>query len=247
MSKRLLAIAAAALSLPMVASAQVGVNGLIGSEWTGITPVQVLFDEAAPTSNFGSPTNLTAGSSYEIFMRADANYLYTAVRTTGNGISSGLFANLYYSVRYGPGPVGNNGSSIAFQITNDNGFDPNVGTLFPDAASPTPGTTGLIRFATTNAVGSPSVIESAIDLSVFLGNALGIPTFTLGANTPVGIRLNLSQSFGYSVAGGQASYGDTRLGYVSLPTSAVPEPSTYALMAAGLAGLLVLQHRRRRA
>ncbi len=77
----------------------------------------------------------------------------------------------------------------------------------------------------------------------FLGNALNVTGF--GAANPVGIRLSLSQSFGYSVADG-GSYGDTRLGYVSLDTTTVPEPSTYALFAAGLAARGVVARRRRK-
>ena len=35
-------------------------------------------------------------------MRRDANYLYTAIRTTGGGDAAGLlFSNLYFSLRYG--------------------------------------------------------------------------------------------------------------------------------------------------
>ena len=119
-----------------------------------------------------------------------------------------LFANLYYSVRSGPGPFGNAGQSIAFEITNDRAFNPNIGTPYPDNGS------NLIQYVTSSSVGNPDILESAIDLSVFWNNALGVGGFDPDPNA-VGIRLNLSQSFGYSVAGGQADYGDSRLGYVS--------------------------------
>jgi len=66
-----------------------------------------------------------------------------------------------------------------------------------------------------------------------------------GAVSPAGIRLNLSPSFGYSVAGGQSNYADTQLGYVSLAEDVMPEPSTNALLAVGLAALSVVARRRR--
>jgi len=51
------------------------------------------------------------------------------------------------------------------------------------------------------------------------------------------VVLRLSQSFGYSVAGG-GSYGDDRLGVVTLEASAVPGPVVVAL------GLIAWRRRR---
>jgi len=56
--------------------------------------------------------------------------------------------------------------------------------------------------------------------------------------------LRLSQSFGYSVAGG-ATYGPDRLGVVQL-AGAVPEPSTWAMMIPGFAGVGFMTYRRRK-
>ncbi|NUZ05821.1 PEP-CTERM sorting domain-containing protein [Piscinibacter koreensis] len=219
-------------------AAPVGLDGAIGAEWAGVTPVQVLYNPAAPTSNFGAPTNMSNSTAYQIFTRRDSNYLYAAVQTTGGGDAAGLlFSNLYYSLRYGPGTYGNNGSSIAFEITNDRAFNPNTGIYYNDTAA------DLIRFVALDNVGSPDVIEAAIDLSVFTANALGVGGFGLPAGeTAAGIRLNLSQSFGYSVAGG-ATYGDARLGFVPL-AGTVPEPGALALSSLALLALAGTRRRR---
>jgi hypothetical protein len=232
-----LAIATLAL-LPALASAQpTGLDGIIGADWAGYTATQVSYNSAAPESNFGSPTNQSDQTGYEIFLRRDTQYLYTAVRTTGGRNAGGLlFSNLYFSTRSGTGPYGNIGSSIGFEVTNDRAFAPGVPGYFNDTPS------DLIRVATSS-VGGVDVIESAISLSAFTSNALGVTGYA-PPTSPVGIRLNLSQSFGYSVAGGADSYGDARLGFVSLATT-VPEPSSYALMFAGLAAVGMVARKRR--
>lgn len=227
----------AAILAPAMSSAQVSVDGQLGAEWAGVSATQVLFNPFAPTSNFGAPTNQNHATAYEILMRRDANWLYTAIRTTSGGSADPLmFANLYYSVRAGVGPFGSTGSSIGFEITNDRAFFPGGACCFNDNAG------NLIQVATST--GAVDVLESAINLSAFWTNALGVTGFNPDPN-PVGIRLNLSQSFGYSVAGGQAFYGDERLGFVPavVPT---PEPATLTLMASGFVGIAAFARRRRR-
>lgn len=230
-------VAAVAALVPSVLSAQVGLDGAIGADWTGSTAKQVNYSAAALNGNFGAPDNINTPTGYEIFMRRDANWLYTALRTTAGRNSGGLlFANLYYGLRFGAGPFGSSGgSTLSFEVTNDRAFLAGSGPYFNDNAS------NLIQYATTS-VGGVDIFESAIHLSAFTGNALGVTGYVPDASA-VGIRLNLSQSFGYSVAGGQTNYGDERLGFV--PLAVVPEPSTYALMAAGLAALGLVARRRR--
>lgn len=237
--KRVLFSAAIAVASTSLVAAPTGVDGVIGSEWSGTTAVVVGYDGSTPLGNFGTPTNTNHQTGYEIFMRRDGQYVYTAIRTTGPGDSGGLnFANLYFSLRYGAGPVGSAGSSIGIEVTNNQAFRPGVAGYFGDTAA------DLIRFATFSGTSADAdVIEAAIDLSVFTTNALGVTGFGLPpGETAVGIRLNLSQSFGYSVAGG-SGYGDTRLGFVDLPAATVAAPSVPALFGAALL-LLALQRRR---
>jgi hypothetical protein len=154
-----------------------------------------------------------------------------------------FFSNLYFSTRFGPGTYGNSGESIGFEVTNDRAFKPGGSAGYSNDVGG--GTGGLIQWATTN-VNNVGIIEAAFSLSIFTSNALGLSEYSTPVS-PVGIRLNLSQSFGYSVAGGQTDYGDERLGFVALPQTAIPEPSTYALMGAGLLGLFAAHRRRNRA
>lgn len=205
------------------AKAQVSIDGILGSEWLGVTPVNVAFNALAPTDNFGTPTNENRAIGYDIYLRADASWVYVGLQTTTNNDSAPVFANLYFDTNPG------SGSDIGFEITNSRAFVPGSLGYYPAS----------ISFATApGSVSTPSVIETAIPLSYFTTNVLvpGLPVATSA------IQLRLSQSFGYSVAGG-SSYGDTRLGQV-----AIPEPSTYALLfGACVSGVVALRRFRAKA
>lgn len=231
----------AVTTAPLLALAgPVGLDGVIGADWAGVTAAHVTYDAAAPVSNFGAPTTTNSNVAYDIYMRSDSQYLYVAVAETGPAVDNTLnFANLYFRLYYNGGT---SYSSIGFETTNDDAFYPNTGAKVYDTAA------NLIQ----TAVGTTTddhVIEAAIDLSVFTDNALGVPGFgglPSGASDPQ-IMLTLSQSFGYSVAGGMANYGASDLGLVTLPAaSAVPEPASLALVGLALAGVAGAARSRRR-
>jgi hypothetical protein len=229
-----LALAAASLALG-ASAAPTALDGVLGAEWTGVTAASVTHNAAAAEGNFGTPTSQTTGAAYDIYMRRDENYVYTLLQTTSGGTSAGAFANLYFSLRYGTGTYGSGGSSIGFEVTNDRAFRPGVGGYFADTGA------DLIRYVVS---GGGSIIEAAFDLSLFTSNALGVTGYGLpSGETAVGIRLNLSQSFGYSVAGGE-TYGGARLGFVDLPAAAaVSAPGSVALVGLGLLGLAAVGRR----
>jgi len=215
-------LAAAAYAAP------VGIDGTIGGEWAGYTPVSVTYNSGAPMHNFGAPTSETNGVSYDIYTRGDSDYVYVGLITTGDPVSyagANLFANLYFSTDVSMG------SNIGFEVNNQQAFVPGVPGYYPYTAL-----ADDIHFATTGPGVVPAVIEFAAPWEVFTENALGLSN-SLPAPAEF-VQLRLSQAFGYSVAGG-TSYGDDRLGIIPV----VPEPSTLALVALGMCGVFGLRRR----
>ena len=228
-----------AFGFASICDAQVSVDGVRGAEWTGVAPTSVLYDSAAPIGNFGTPTNKNHTVAYDVYLRSDNNYVYGFLETkpAGAGIDSYdptlAFTNLYFSTN--PFGLGGTGSgSIGFELQNNRAFKPGgtgylAGTL-----------TGLgfsivtIPGTAYGSGGAASVVEFAAPWSYFTSDPQTAP-FVLMDQTNNKLRLNLSQSFGYSVAGGATDYGTNRLGVLTLP---VPEPATLAVVALGMVALL---------
>jgi hypothetical protein len=198
----------------------------------GLPSSTVVYDPAAPVSNFGAPGLTTDGAAYDIYTRADATYAYVLVSQNGTGgTSAGAFANLYF----GTGASAMLGSDVGFEVTNADVFSPG-----------NPGSKSTIGAGIEYAVLSGgTAIEFAAPFSYFETDPQGIGFDTTSAAEP-DIILRLSQSFGYSVAGG-ATYGPDRLGLIVDPigSTPVPEPVTLSLFCAGFAGIAAVRRRRK--
>jgi hypothetical protein len=211
---------AAGLISSVAFAAPVSIDGAIGAEW-GAPSATVGYSPSAADSNFGAPEKNSKYVGYDIYTRADSNYFYGALQAAGdtNGLN---FANLYFNVD------GVNGSDLGLELTNERFFIPGVPGYQAD-------TNGLVTYVVGN-----GIIEFAIDFAMFLDNPYGM-SYT--ATAPGGnVTINLSQSFGYSVAGGQNNFGDARLGTVQAPSS-VPEPAPLALFGIAFAALGFVRRR----
>lgn len=210
--------------------ASVTVDGILSAGEYGPATAAVTYNALAPNSNFGSPTGESDAIGYSIYLNATAGMLYGLLQTNpaGGGCAVGSFANLYFDLD----PQNGNGSDLGFEVTNSDAFIPGVGS--PVAAP------GLV-FSTT-----ASTVEFGIPIADFTGPIAGLnyyPGHTFpDANNP-NVVLRLSQSFGYSVAGGSATYGTNRLGSVNV-IAAVPEPATIMVLGAGLLALAGVRRRR---
>jgi hypothetical protein len=155
------------------------------------------------------------------------------LQTQGLGAPVGSFSNLYF------GNDAHGGSTIGFEMggTNHDAFipgTPNSNILVPITYASTATT---FEFAIPDSYFDTTLtgknLSSGLDTAVTAGYAVGDT-----------IELRLSQSFGYSVAGGPAAYGANRLGAFTL-TAAVPEPQTWAMMLLGFAGIGFMAYRRK--
>lgn len=216
------------LSLGTAAFAQVGVDGNYGAEWTGVTATHISHDDSAAESNFSTPGTTNKGADYDIYLRTDGTYLYGLLTVTGNAASApGIFANLYFDLN----PSAGDGSDWGMEVTNNRAFVPGVAGFY-DLSS-------ALTYAT-----STTGVEFALKWSYLMDGANpDIAYYGAGPVAPGGnVALRLSQSFGYSVVGGN-NYGVNMLGTVTAPAAtAVPGPS--AVLAFGLG---LVRSRRRRA
>ena len=188
----------------------------------------VAFSPVAPEGNFATPTAFSDTTAYSIFLLDQGGFYYGFLKATTN---TGLaFANLYFDLD----PANNNGSDIGIEVVNSRAFIAGSSIYAPVA--------GLQFVVSADGTG----IEFVVPNSTFTGPIAGL-TYAPGqqfASNGSNVTLRLSQSFGYSVAGG-ATYGNDRLGAVTLVgAAAVPEPETLTMLGLGL-GALVLARRRK--
>ncbi len=240
-----LIITASLTGLASVTAAQVGVDGILGAEWATTTATSVLYNATAPTANFGAPTNQNHTVAYDVYLRSDNSYVYGLLKANPAGSgndgwsTANNFANLYFSTN--PFGLGGTGSgSIGFELQNDRAFKPGGSGYLTGSLSSLGFVTVLNPGTDYSSSGVGTIVEFAMPWSYFYSDPQSAPFVPItGVNNT--LRLNLSQSFGYSVAGGQTDYGNNRLGIVTAP---VPEPMTLATLGAGLLGLAVRRRRK---
>jgi hypothetical protein len=182
-------------------------------------------------SSYPGPT--TDAAAYNIYTASDSTYAYVLISESGLGGSAvGTFANLYF----GTGSSAMTGSDLGFEVTNQDVFSPGVS-----------GTTSTAGTGIADAVlNGGTAIEFAVPFTYFETDPQGIGFDTTSSADP-DIVLRLSQSFGYSVAGG-ATYGADRLGLIVDPigsSTPVPEPASLGLLGFGLFGMGMVYRRRR--
>jgi hypothetical protein len=201
-------------------AATIVVDGILDAAYGAPTAV-IPYDAAAPSGNFGNPSAGSNAIGYSIYLTNQGGTVYAFLSATGPGTAVASFANVYFGINAG-------GSTLGFEVTNQDAFTPGVS-----------GSNILVSFpfATT-----ASTVEFAIPESFFEGPLGTLPS--AGGHPGDKLVLRLSQSFGYSVAGG-GTFGPDRLGAVTL-SSAVPELSTWGMMLIGFAGIGFMAYRRSR-
>jgi hypothetical protein len=226
-------VAAATLSISTLTAhaAPIGVDGTIGAEWAGVTPIHVNHVDGAPESNFNGPVNETDSFGYNIYVRDDGSYYYVGLQADSDA-SSLPFGNIYLG-----NPV--DGAFLGFEINGaaltSDAFIPGGANYYYPA-----GSYGITVASNFGGAGN-TTIEFAVPNSFFLDNPLAIPGLPTKIADGAGLlELRDSQSFGYTYSGDTApADAAVRYGVASV----TPEPASLALLGAGA---LTLMARRRR-
>ena len=190
----------------------------------GAAKAIVALDPTTPDGDFSGSGYRTNSISYSIYLADQGGMLYGFLQASGAGTPVGAFTNLYFDID------GSGHSKLGFEVTNQRAFIPgvsgysnlsNINVFSPNA--------NTIEFSIPNAD-----FETALPGLTYPASLVSFPT----DGSPITLRL--SQSFGFSVAGGN----DALLGTVTL-AGAIPEPSTWAMMLIGFAGIGFMTYRRR--
>jgi hypothetical protein len=224
-------MAACIIGAPLLhptAAAAITVDGVLDPEF-GAPSAIVGYDPGAPNGNFGSPTNLAQDVGYSIYVSSDAGfwYGYFLANPAGGGAAVASFANLYFDMD----PANANGSDIGFELSTGN-----QDVFIPGIPGSNTTTTDILVAVVGDA------IEVGIPLSYFTAPFDSLPYYPGHDFATDSLVLRLSQTFGYSVAGGD-TYGDARLGAVTL--AAVPEPLTLSIFGVGLIGAAAIRRRKK--
>jgi hypothetical protein len=216
-----------ALGYVTAANAAIIVDGAYDADYGAATST-VAYDPGAPLGNFGAPGTTNHTSAYSIYLKEQGGSVYGYLQASGPGTPL-PFANLYFDLDR----ANNNGSDLGFEVFNDQAFVPGMAGYSAALG---------LQFAVS---GDGTGLEFRLPDTLFTGPIAGLNYYPGQEFTAPGgdLVLRLSQSFGYSVAGG-ATYGDDRLGVVQL-SGAVPEPSTWAMMILGFAGVGFMAYRRK--
>jgi hypothetical protein len=187
--------------------------------------VLVTYDPNALESNFGDPTGSNDNVAYTVALTSDATNIYVNVVAdpAAGGALNGLdFTNLYFSTDLADGGH----STIGFESGGD--------AFIPGGAGP-------VSVAGTGVTGTDSGGDWTITIpwAYLETDPSGLGFDKIGGENDT-VRLNLSQSFGYSVAGGTDAFGPTEFGEV-----ATPEPASWT-MALGAALIFGFFYRRSR-
>jgi hypothetical protein len=224
-----MAAGATLLTLAIGGSAQaITLDGLYDAAY-GSATATVPYDASAPSGDFnGGPS--TNNVAYSIYMTEQGGNVYTLMRAASSP-NGQVWANVYYDLD----PVNGNGSDLGFEVLNNRAFVPGI-----------PGYSGAlgIQYALS---GDGLGLEFVLPDSLFTTPIAGLTYYPSQQFPGPGdeIVLRLSQSFGYSVAGG-STFGPDRLGAVNLASAATPLPAALPMFATGLAGLGWLARRKRK-
>ena len=205
---------------------KITVAGIAMAASTLSATVTVGYDPSAAVGNFGTPGSSSDNVAYTINLTSDASDVNLVLTPSGsvNGLD---FVNLYFSttVEHGTG-----GSGVGFEIGNNDTFVPGVTSPVSTAGD------GITH---TESAGAWDI---TIPWSYFETDPQGLGFTEISAENDI-LRLNLSQSFGYSVVGGSANFGDSRLGETSFAATIPDSGSALLMLGTTAGGLLALRRR----